>query len=58
MEFLIVAAITCSDISEKIERVNAKKDLSPTTKEEIIELYKVDLVEQVGLECNWDANAD
>ncbi len=58
MEFLIAAAIGCSDISEKIDRVNAKQDLSPTTKTEIVEIYKTHLVEALGLECTWDAKAD
>ncbi len=54
--FLIATAITCSDISEKIDRVNAKQDLSPTSKAEIVEIYKTHLVESIGLECNWDGN--
>ncbi len=58
MEFLIAAGVTCSDISEKIQRVRSHHDLSPVAKTEVIELYKTHLVEAVGLECNWDANAD
>ncbi len=58
MEFLIAAAITCSDISEKIDRVNGKHDLSATTKAEIVEIYKTHLVEVIGLECTWDAKVD
>ena len=54
--FLIATAVTCSDISEKIDRVNAKQDLSPTSKAEIVEIYKTHLVEATGLECNWDEN--
>jgi hypothetical protein len=53
---LIATAITCSDISEKIDRVNSKQDLSPAQKAEIVDVYKVYLVESVGLECNWDGN--
>ena len=58
MELLIAAAVTCSDISEKIQRARLHPDLSPTAKEEIIKLYKTHLVEATGLECTWDANAD
>jgi len=53
---LIATAITCSDISEKIDRVNSKQDLSPVQKAEIVDIYKVHLVESVGLDCNWDEN--
>ncbi len=58
MEFLIAAAITCSDISEKIERVNGKKDLSPSTRADIVKVYKTFYREVEGLECDWDAKAD
>tara|TARA_B100000131_G_scaffold323048_1_gene379470 strand:+ start:2387 stop:2563 length:177 start_codon:yes stop_codon:yes gene_type:complete len=58
MEFLIAAAVTCSDISAKIERVNGKQDLSPSTKAEIVKIYKTHLVEATGLNCTWDAKAD
>ena len=53
---LIAAAVTCSNISEKIDRVNAKQDLSSTAKAEIVDMYKIHLVEAIGLECNWDEN--
>jgi len=58
MEFLIAAAITCSDISEKIDRVNARRDLSSSTRADIVEIYKTHLVELMGLECTWDAKVD
>jgi len=57
MEFLIAAAVTCSDISEKIQRARSHPDLSPAAKAEVIELYKEHFTDAVGLECNWDANA-
>tara|TARA_B100000131_G_scaffold212287_1_gene204132 strand:+ start:183 stop:359 length:177 start_codon:yes stop_codon:yes gene_type:complete len=53
---LIATAVTCSDISEKIDRVNGKQDISSSTKAEIVEIYKTHLVEAIGLECNWDEN--
>jgi len=58
MEFLIATAITCSDISEKIDRVNGKYDLSASNKAEIVEIYKTHLVDAIGLDCTWDAKAD
>jgi len=54
--FLVATAVTCSDISAKIDRVNARKDLSPSTRADIVEIYKTHLVEATGLECNWDGN--
>ena len=58
MEFLLAAALTCADVSRLIDRAEAKRDLSPETKQEIVEMYKVHLTEAVGLECTWDAKAD
>ena len=58
MEFLIAAALTCADVSRLVDRAEAKRDLSPETKQEIVEMYQVHLTEVVGLECTWDAKAD
>tara|TARA_B100000287_G_scaffold34315_1_gene31719 strand:+ start:165 stop:341 length:177 start_codon:yes stop_codon:yes gene_type:complete len=58
MEFLIAAAFTCSDLSVMIERVNGKKDLSPSTRADIVEIYKNYYRDVEGLECHWDAKAD
>ncbi len=58
MEFLIATAITCSDISEKIDRVNGRRDLSPSARADIVEIYKTHLVDAIGLDCTWDAKAD
>jgi len=55
---LIATAIVCADISEMVDRVNAKHDLTLQEKEEIIAVYQIHLVEATGLECNWDAKAD
>ncbi len=52
----LASAITCEDISEKIERARNHKQLSETERAEIIEIYKVHLVEALGIECSWDAN--
>ena len=58
MEFLLAAALTCADVSELVDRAEAKRDLSPETKQEIVEMYQVHLTEAVGLECTWDAKVD
>ena len=58
MEFLIAAALTCADVSRLVDRAEAKRDLSPETKQEIVEMYQIHLTEAVGLECTWDANVD
>ena len=58
MEFLIAAAITCSDISEKIDRVNARRDLSPSARADIVKIYKNYYRDVEGMECQWDAKAD
>ena len=52
----LASAITCEDISEKIQRAKNHKDLTESQRAEIIEIYKVHLVETLGLECSWDAN--
>ena len=55
-EAFLPSAITCDDISEKIQRARNHKQLTETERAEIIELYKIDLVEALGIECSWDAN--
>ena len=52
----LASAITCEDISEKIQRAKNHKGLTESQRAEIIEIYKVHLVETLGLECSWDAN--
>tara|TARA_B000000557_G_scaffold98863_1_gene80094 strand:- start:446 stop:634 length:189 start_codon:yes stop_codon:yes gene_type:complete len=56
---LLVAtsSTSCEDISDKIQRAR-DSDLSPESKEEVIELFKYDLPEVIGIECDWDAKAD
>ena len=58
MEFLLAAALTCADVSRLVDRAQPERDLSPETKQEIVEMYQVHLTEAVGLECTWDAKAD
>ena len=58
MEFLLAAALTCADISEMIDRVRINTSVNSKQKQEIVEIYKVDLTETVGLECTWDAKED
>ena len=58
MEFLLAAAMTCADVSEMIDRVNVNNTVNAQTKQEIVEIYQIDLTEAVGLECTWDAKAD
>ncbi|AJK27612.1 hypothetical protein PTIM40_197 [Cyanophage P-TIM40] len=53
---ILVASVTCLDISEKIDRVKAHPDLTPLQRAEIIEIYEVHLTETLGLTCSWDAN--
>ena len=55
---LLASVPNCSDISEKIERARNHPDLSPQAQAEVIELYQVYLPEALGIECDWDANAD
>tara|TARA_B100000287_G_scaffold391404_1_gene403033 strand:- start:613 stop:789 length:177 start_codon:yes stop_codon:yes gene_type:complete len=56
MPFLIATALTCAEVSEMIDRLNAKKNLSASIKADIVEVYKEYLVEAEGLDCTWDAN--
>ena len=58
MEFLITTALTCADVSEMIDRVNVNNSVNAQTKQEIVEIYQIDLTEVVGLECTWDAKVD
>ena len=58
MEFLLAAAMTCADVSEMIDRVNVNNTVNAQTKQEIVEIYQIDLTEAVGLECTWDAKED
>ena len=58
MEFLIATALTCADVSEMIDRVNVNNSVNAQTKQEIVEIYQIDLTEVVGLECTSDAKAD
>ena len=58
MEFLLATALTCADVSEMIDRVNVNNTVNAQTKQEIVEIYQIDLTEVVGLECTWDAKVD
>ena len=58
MEFLLATALTCADVSEMIDRVNVNNTVNAQTKQEIVEIYQIDLTEAVGLECTWDAKVD
>jgi len=58
MEFLIATALTCADVSEMIDRVNVNNSVNAQTRQEIVEIYQIDLTEAVGLECTWDAKVD
>ena len=58
MEFLLATALTCADVSEMIDRVNVNNTVNAQTKQEIVEIYQIDLTEAVGLECTWDAKED
>ena len=58
MEFLIATALTCADVSEMVDRIERNNTVSGAAKQEIVDIYKIHLVESTGLECNWDANDD
>ena len=58
MEFLLATALTCADVSEMIDRVNVNNTVNAQIKQEIVEIYQIDLTEAVGLECTWDAKVD
>ena len=55
---LIATSLTCTDISEMVDRVSKNTTVNSDTKQEIVEIYQKHLTEASGLECNWDANAD
>ena len=58
MEFLLAAALTCADVSRLVDRAQTERNLSVETRQEIVEIYQIDLTEAVGLECTWDAKVD
>ena len=59
MEFLIATAVmTCTDVSEMVDRVNMNRKVSALMKQEIVEMYEVHLTAALELECTWDANVD
>ena len=58
MEFLLATALTCADVSEMIDRVNVNNTVNAQSKQEIVEIFQIDLTEAVGLECTWDAKVD
>tara|TARA_B100001250_G_scaffold18585_1_gene16073 strand:- start:733 stop:909 length:177 start_codon:yes stop_codon:yes gene_type:complete len=58
MDILIAAAFTCADISEMVDRVRVNNTVSSSQKDYIVEIYQKDLIEAIGIECDWDANVD
>ncbi len=58
MDILLAAAFTCADISEMVDRVRVNNTVSSSQKDYIVEIYRKDLVEAIGIECDWDANVD
>ena len=55
---LIATSLTCAGISEMVDRVRRNTTVDTATKQEIVEIYQVHLLEATGLECDWDAKAD
>tara|TARA_Y100001970_G_scaffold293170_1_gene438291 strand:- start:2984 stop:3163 length:180 start_codon:yes stop_codon:yes gene_type:complete len=55
---LIATSLTCADVSEMVDRVRKNTTVDAATKQEIVEIYQVHLLEATGLECDWDAKAD
>jgi hypothetical protein len=55
---LIATSLTCADVSEMVDRVRKNTTVDSATKQEIVEIYQVHLLEATGLECDWDAKAD
>ena len=53
---LIATAMTCSDVSEMVDRARSNNTVSGSQKQEIVDIYRVHLVEALGLECDWDEN--
>ena len=41
-----------------VDRVRKNTTVDAATKQEIVEIYQVHLLEATGLECDWDAKAD
>tara|TARA_B100000965_G_scaffold352872_1_gene328350 strand:- start:3854 stop:4033 length:180 start_codon:yes stop_codon:yes gene_type:complete len=58
LELLIATSITCSEIEGLVARAKSYPDLTEHQRQEIIDLYQVDLVRDIGLKCNWDAKVD
>ena len=58
LELLIATSITCADIEGLVARAKSYPDLTEHERQEIIDLYQIDLVGDLGLECNWDAKVD
>ena len=59
MEFLIATAVmTCTDVSDMIDRVNMNRTISSMHKQEVVEMYQIHFTEALDLECNWDAKDD
>ena len=56
IELLIATSITCADIEGLVARAKSYPDISEYQRQEIIRLYEVDLVRDIGLKCEWDAN--
>jgi len=48
--------MTCSDVSEMVDRARSNNTVSGSQKQEIVDIYRVHLVEALGLECDWDEN--
>tara|TARA_B100000902_G_C26523036_1_gene534191 strand:- start:145 stop:321 length:177 start_codon:yes stop_codon:yes gene_type:complete len=58
MEFLIATALTCSDISDQIQKVQINQTINAAIRKEIIDVYQTHLPEAYDIECTWDAKAD
>ncbi len=58
MPFLMATALTltCSDVSEMMQKVRMSQTINSAMKQEIVDVYKVHLSEAADLECTWDAN--
>jgi len=53
---LIASSITCADIDPLIERARTYEGIDELARQEIIELYTIDLPDSLGIKCDWDAN--
>ena len=59
MEFLIATAVmTCTDVSDMVQKVQMNRTISSAMKQEIVEMYEVHFTEALDIECSWDAKAD